>query len=309
VGIRSGTGRLGREAGREGVEISVKSKGRCLRFVACCAVSIAGGVGSEAPTVSAHTPAVDESRPWLVVSVTDGDTLTVAQGEIELDVRLIGVNAPEGGECWADRASEALADLVGSGPVWLSADVSDVDQYGRALRFVENADHVDVGALLVEQGHAIARSYPPDTSRDDRYALLQEAARLNGRGLWAPDACGPAVQPLVTGAFAVRIEAHPDAAGDDNENLNDEWVRFVNAGGAPLDLGGWMVKDESSSHRYRFGAAVLDPGEAITLFTGCGSDTELVRYWCNESSAVWNNDGDTVFLLDPNGNIVAHYRY
>ena len=38
------------------------------------------------------------------------------------------------------------------------------------------------------------------------------------------------------------------------------------------------------------------PGAAVTLFTGCGTDTDVERYWCNSDSAVWNNGGDTVFL-------------
>ncbi|MCZ6504686.1 MAG: hypothetical protein O6834_01720, partial [Actinobacteria bacterium] len=32
-------------------------------------------------------------------------------------------------------------------------------------------------------------------------------------------------------------------------------------------------------------------------------------YWCWTSSAIWNNDGDTAFLLDPNGNIAVSYSY
>jgi micrococcal nuclease len=108
---------------------------------------------------------------------------------------------------------------------------------------------------------------------------------------------------------AVDIDMHPDAAGDDNVNLNDEWVRFVNAGDTDLDLEQWTVADESATHRYTFAELVLAPGAAVTLFTGCGTDTDSERYWCNTDSAVWNNRGDTVFLRDPAGNIVASRTY
>ncbi len=240
----------------------------------------------------------------------DGDTLDVAQGSTSMTVRLIGINAPETDECWSAEATVALGELVGRGPVWLTVDTSDVDQFGRALRYVINADGDDVGGLLVEQGAAIARSYPPDTANDDRYALLQEAARLARRGLWAADACGgDTVAQVPTAPVAVEIELHPDAAGDDNVNLNDEWVRFTNAATAPLDLAGWTVRDESSSHRYTFADLVLQSGDAVTLFTGCGTDTAAERYWCSSDSAVWNNGGDTVFLLDPAGNIAASRSY
>jgi micrococcal nuclease len=108
---------------------------------------------------------------------------------------------------------------------------------------------------------------------------------------------------------SVAIELRYDAAGNDNENLNDEWVRFTNTGGSALDLEGWQVADTSATHRYRFSNIVLPPGAAVTLYTGCGADTPDARYWCNTGSAVWNNDGDTVFLRDPAGNNVAVHEY
>jgi competence protein ComEC len=108
---------------------------------------------------------------------------------------------------------------------------------------------------------------------------------------------------------SIAIEIHPDAAGDDSRNLNDEWVRFVNRSASDLDLAGWMVRDESSTHRYRFEELVLPPGGAVTLRSGCGTDTPSDRYWCVTGSAIWNNDGDSVLLMDPLGNVVAQLRY
>ena len=47
-----------------------------------------------------------------VVAVVDGDTLLVAVDGREESVRLIGVNAPERGECLFEEATAALADAV-----------------------------------------------------------------------------------------------------------------------------------------------------------------------------------------------------
>jgi Lamin Tail Domain len=77
----------------------------------------------------------------------------------------------------------------------------------------------------------------------------------------------------------------------------------------PLDLDGWTVRDESATHRYTFSNLVVPPAGAVTLHTGCGIDMQAGRFWCNVDSAVWNNAGDTVFLLDPAGNIVASLGY
>jgi micrococcal nuclease len=235
-----------------------------------------------------------------VVAVGDGDTITVElDGERER-VRIIGINAPERGECLADDATELLRDLVDGEGVELIADRSDRDRFGRLLRYVE-VDGTDAGAELVRAGLALARRYPPDTARADAYAVVQRDATDAGRGMWAAGACGD----VVAGAEVVISEIRFDAEGDDNQNLNDEWVRITNRGDAPVDLTGWVLKDTSATHRYRFPSGfVLDTGASVTVRTGCGTDSATDLHWCNEGSAVWNNSGDTAFLLDPSGGIV-----
>ncbi|HMS46479.1 thermonuclease family protein [Candidatus Microthrix sp.] len=53
--------------------------------------------------------------------MTDGDTLSVeVDGTLER-VRLIGIDAPEHGECLADVASERLTELLSGGKVRLAA--------------------------------------------------------------------------------------------------------------------------------------------------------------------------------------------
>ena len=160
-------------------------------------------------------------------------------------------------------------------------------------------------ASCVRAGFARSQRFEPDTSRSGEYDALQADAQAADGGLWAPNACGSPID----GAVSVTIDIEPDAPGDDNFNLNEEWVRFTNAGGAPLDIDGWQVADESSSHRYEFNELILEPGASVTLFTGCGTDTATERYWCNENSAVWNNSGDTVFLYDQVGNTVVAESY
>ncbi len=272
---------------------------RCAALVGAIAVVVLAGCTSTSPDGESI------GGGWRSREVVDGDTLVVAGPGGEVTVRIVGINTPEGGECFYDEATDALAALVADRDLVLVADRSDVDQFGRALRYVETADGVDVGAELVAGGFAIARRYPPDEARADRYAQLQRDAQAAGRGLWAPDACG--ASDLDGVEIVVEVEA--DAPGDDSVNLNGEWVRFTNAGSEPVDLDGWEVADESASHRYRFDDLELDPGASVTLFSGCGADDDTSRYWCVSGSAVWNNDGDTVLLRDRQGNIVVSRSY
>lgn len=235
-----------------------------------------------------------------VVDVVDGDTIhVVLRPGREETVRLIGINAPEHGECLADRATRRLGELVAGRRVRLARDVSDRDQYGRLLRYVSTGERF-VNRVLVVEGLALSRAYPPDTARQAELDRAQRIGRAAGAGLWAPDACGPAT----TADVAVGA-ARTDPPGDESQTPNEEWVEVVNRGARAVDLTGWGLRDESASHRYTFPDGFrLGPGARVRIHTGCGPDTVTDLHWCVSGSAVWNNDGDTAFVTDPRGNIV-----
>ncbi|WP_198661976.1 lamin tail domain-containing protein [Halorussus litoreus] len=113
------------------------------------------------------------------------------------------------------------------------------------------------------------------------------------------------------GALVLQ-EIHEDAAGDDRENLADEYLVFRNAGDRPIDLSGWTVGDEAG-HGYEFpDGTVLDSGETLTLRTGSGQDdsgNDGNDYYWNASGAVWNNAGDTVFVRTDEGRLVLEVQY
>ena len=241
-----------------------------------------------------------------VVGITDGDTLDVrlADGSVE-PVRLIGINSPEGGECFAEESTAALTALAPPGSeIAMTDDSSDRDQYDRLLRYLW-VGGLSVNEELVRRGAAIARRYPPDTAMADRLDQAQADAQDAGPGLWAPNVCG-----RVSDAEVRIVGLVADPPGDDNEVLNDEWVRVRNARSEPVNLTGWTIKDESASHRYSFPPSfLLGPAQSVAIHSGCGDDTAADLYWCNQGSAIWNNDGDTAFLVDPNGNIHHTYPY
>src|SRR5690349_7391766 len=67
-----------------------------------------------------------------VVGVTDGDTLTLLTPQrTRLTIRLIEIDAPEGGQPWGERSKQALSGLVFSHDVRVVE--SGKDQYGRTL--------------------------------------------------------------------------------------------------------------------------------------------------------------------------------
>ena len=108
-------------------------------------------------------------------------------------------------------------------------------------------------------------------------------------------------------ALAVA-EINADAEGNDNENLNDEYVVFENTGETPLDLGNYELLDEAGAS-YSFPAGfALGPGERVTVYTGSGTDTNAELYW-GKSSAVWNNGGDTIIVRTDTGEEILSEEY
>ncbi|MDT3433949.1 lamin tail domain-containing protein [Haloarcula sp. 1CSR25-25] len=103
-----------------------------------------------------------------------------------------------------------------------------------------------------------------------------------------------------------RVRA--DAAGDDRDNLNDEYVVFRNAGADPLAMGGWTVADESGRTYVFPDGFTLDPDETVTLHTGSGTDTDTDRYW-GSARPIWNNGGDTVTVTDADNATVLERSY
>ncbi|NMB63090.1 MAG: hypothetical protein GYA18_12250 [Chloroflexi bacterium] len=108
-----------------------------------------------------------------VTRVIDGDSIEVEMDGQKEQVRYIGVNAPE--YYSEERAAAVVAadlnrSLVEGQYVLLIRDVSDRDKYERLLRYVFSENGF-VNAILVEEGVAEVKEYPPDTTC--QYHLFQ----------------------------------------------------------------------------------------------------------------------------------------
>ena len=97
-----------------------------------------------------------------------------------------------------------------------------------------------------------------------------------------------------------------DAPGNDNNNLNEEYIVFKVL--VSMSLLGYAVEDEYG-HRYDFPDRTFEKGQTFTLHTGKGTDTQTDLYWGASGSAIWNNDTDTVKVLDPGGQVVTSHSY
>lgn len=270
-----------------------------LALIAAAAAVAGCGPDAAAPAPSDHQwPAPPPSSVAAnVLVVLDGDSLRAEIDGSEVEIRLAGVNAPERAECHADRSRTALQELAGA---VVSVATTGTDRYGRRVAAVW-ADSGFVNGHLVAEGHALAM-----TDASDWFELLSRAersARDSDRGMWSPRACGAPADVHLT----VDITT-PDPPGDDNQALDEELVTVRNEGATEVDLGGFVLRDESSVNRLEFDeGTVLGAGQALVVSSGCSPPKDGVG-WCAEG-AIWNNGGDSALLLAPSGNIVAHDRY
>jgi micrococcal nuclease len=124
--------------------------------------------------------------PAVVASVTDGDTVRLADGR---RVRLVQIDTPEvnTGECYSRASRKALLRIVPEGSsVVLEADpgLDQVDRYGRLLRYLRRGS-TNVNLELVRQGAAAPYFYGGDEGRyAHRLLAAAKSAKAARRGLW-----------------------------------------------------------------------------------------------------------------------------
>ena len=234
----------------------------------------------------------DEEKVMLVKEVIDGDTLILSDGE---KVRLIGINTPERDRYYFGEAKDVLEVMVLGKEIKLEKDVTNRDMYGRLLRYVYVKD-LFVNLEMIKRGFANTYTYPPDVKHTEEFLEAERNARLHEIGLWKKSKIS-----------SIKIDINYDAEGNDNKNLNGEYVAVKNIGTDTVDMGGWTVKD-SGTNIYEFYECILKPSFGIYLFSGNGKDTDSKFYW-GSTKPVWNNDHDTLYLRDTQGLLVEIYNY
>lgn len=135
------------------------------------------------------TPSVLEGQ---VAEVIDGDSLRFAEAHADtkadpkgegkaevklLEVRLVGIDAPEGCQAWGPEAREALREHVAGKPVQLRTQ--GLDTYQRTLAVLV-VDGMDVNERMVAEGHAWSQRFQWDKGP---YVEKERVAKALKRGL------------------------------------------------------------------------------------------------------------------------------
>jgi len=274
--------------------------------------------------------------PCWVIGVQDGDSITVRTTDEErIDVRYIGIDAPERERSFGGEALNRNAELVEGHEVWLEVEVTDgrylSDRDGRVLAYVflDATCSQSVQQILVSEGLALIDVrdvvdrdlYPGAFSIRHSELLIrsQIEAACGRRGLWGdrvPEAGGLIVAAI---EFWGEIEAiYLVNAGDEKIDLAANWILMDEYAHEKLEKG------EGSRNVLEFGRTfgpecALLPRGVLKISTGpgipevrrgaragCGSD-EVIFYWFGYK--IWDTDGDTAFLYSPDGQLYFTYQY
>ncbi|MUM77235.1 nuclease [Pseudodesulfovibrio sp. F-1] len=118
-----------------------------------------------------------------LVRVIDGDSLLVELAGRREEVRLIGIDAPEGRQEFGARSRGHVAELCRGQTLRLEFDTQRRDRYGRLLAYLF-AGELMVNEELVRSGLALALPVRPNTAHAGRLARAEAEAREAGRGFW-----------------------------------------------------------------------------------------------------------------------------
>jgi len=264
--------------------------------------------------------------PVPVLDVVDGDTVVLGSDLGPRTVRLIGVDAPEMSEgARGLEARERLHALLGGRQVWAELGAEPEDRYARLLAYLyveDPAGRWDLGGVratqanlaMVQDGWADTLTIPPNTAYVALYAAARADARARGAGFWGAAQDDPAgAEGGPTGVTGGQAGAAPGGAGvaagaaqraplqprlhcalvnpSTPNDAGAEWVSVMLA--EPTDTTGYYLWDEGSRTTFRLPSGLQPAGELRVTNPGQG---------------VWNNSGDTVFLMR-GGEVVDQWTY
>ncbi len=123
-----------------------------------------------------------EDTVGLIVKIVDGDTYDLLVGNITYRIRMNGIDAPEKGQPYYQKAKDYLGSLCFRKKIKVIK--LDIDRYGRAIAESFLNDTINLSYQMVKAGFAWQyKKY----SKDQKLAELETMARKNRLGLWADE--------------------------------------------------------------------------------------------------------------------------
>lgn len=117
-----------------------------------------------------------------MISIADGDTITILTGKTRHKIRLYGIDTPEKAQAFGKAAKKHTAKLVAGKTV--DVTTYDTDRYGRTVGVVV-ADGANVNQSLISAGYAWQYQKYCKASFCDDWLRLEDKSRTSRIGLWS----------------------------------------------------------------------------------------------------------------------------
>ena len=268
-----------------------------------------------------------------VLVVADGDTFRfIPEGETDyVTVRLLGVNTPEvrgfnnkhfdTDMCGGEASTNVLKSVLKPGTQVqlrsldpLSESLGRIQRYAFAWNPLTEQYDIDVQAIVAQSGLAMWFTVKNEAALSYQYRVMIAQTQLEKRGIWNPLYCGPLEQP----AANISVIVNWDASGNDNENINGEFITVRNIGDQDVNLSGWLLRDSSLTAWFYFPEGTfIAPNDFRVVHAGQGINGQPNSrdlYMMSETALFPNIQpgkflGDGAYLLDRNTAMRTYYEY
>jgi micrococcal nuclease len=208
-----------------------------------------------------------------IARVIDGDTILLADGT---SIRLLNINSPEKDSPLFLASSFYLRNYENK---TIQFETFGKDKYSRTLARIYTPDYLNLE--LVKLG--LATKFMVHESELSSYSQAESQAIENSRGIWKKSPFFNCVK-IILNKEAESILLTKQCK---NFSLSDSYIR------------------DESRKEYFFKTDFSSP---INLFSGEGMDNSTAIFW-NSKTPIWNDDRDTIYLLDKNNEVVYYESY
>jgi len=150
------------------------------------------------------SPTISPPSKTVVVKVVDGDTFVISGvSSIKGTVRLIGVDTPEIGECFASEAASFAASILLNTEVKVEYDSKKMDQFGRTLAYLYYKNGAKEWTLfnsdLLKNGMGRYFLDTVNTAKNKDLLLASYRGYANKSGLWTQCAANTIIGCVIKG--------------------------------------------------------------------------------------------------------------
>lgn len=214
----------------------------------------------------------NNSSSAILSRVIDGDTIELNNREI---IRFANINAPEKNQINSKQSKEYLEHFQNK---TIYFEDLGYDKYKRTLARVYSDKSEYLNLKLVQLG--LTSKFLVREEEREIFAKAEKEAIVNEKGIWK--------HSEYYGCFFIDI------------NKKKEILNVIN--NCSMSLKNWIIKDESRAI-YIFLDAPSNKFK-IHSYSGISNSTDI--FW-NSEKEIWNDDSDSLYLLDQEGKI-AHYE-